>query len=64
MFNSKKEKKVDSIKFSYTVTVEAVRATKNDSIVMVDLDKYYNRVWFPASNEIIESIVNQVASML
>ena len=104
MFNSK-EKKADSKKVSYTVTVEAVRATKNDSIVMVDLDvngvkikscmlkevtvkedgekhkkgdtcyllnfpseksgdKYYNRVWFPASNEIIESIVNQVSSML
>lgn len=104
MFNSK-EKKADSKKVSYAVTVDTVRATKNDSIVMVDLDvngvkikscmlkevtvkedgekhkkgdtcyvlnfpseksgdKYYNRVWFPASNEIIESIVNQVASML
>lgn len=104
MFNSK-EKKADSKKVSYAVTVEAARATKNDSIVMIDLDvngvkikscmlkevtvkedgekykkgdtcfilnfpseksgdKYYNRVWFPVSNEILNSIVNQVSSML
>lgn len=104
MFNSK-EKKADSKKVSYAVTVEAARATKNDFIVMVDLDvngvkikscmlkevivkedgekhkkgdtcyvlnfpseksgnKYYNRVWFPVSNEIMDSIVNQVSSML
>lgn len=104
MFNSK-EKKADSKKVSYAVTVEAARATKNDSIVMIDLDvngvkikscmlkevtvkedgekykkgdtcfilnfpseksgdKYYNRVWFPVSNEILDSIVNQVSSML
>ena len=27
-------------------------------------DKYYNRVWFPVSNEDIEDIINQVKSLL
>ena len=40
MFGSKKEevKKEAADKYEYKVKVEAARATKNDSIVMVDLD--------------------------
>ena len=102
MFNSKKE---SSSKKEYEVNVLAARQTKNDSIVMVDLevngvkiyscifkevtvkkdgekykkgdkcymlnlpqeksgDKYYNRAWFPVSNENIEDICKQVESLL
>lgn len=105
MFGTSKEAKQETGKRSYEIKVEAARATKNDSIVMVDLDvngvkikscmlkeatvkedgekhkkgdicyflnfpsekvgeKYYNRVWFPASNSDIEGIVNQVRSIL
>lgn len=41
MFGSKKEevkKEAAAAKYEYKVKVEAARATKNDSIVMVDLD--------------------------
>ena len=101
MFKSeKKEKK------NYDVTVLNARETKNDSIVMVDLEvngvkiyscifkeiictkdgekhkkgdkcyvlnlpqekgtdgKYYDRVWFPRSNDMIDSVVEQVSEIL
>ena len=101
MFKSeKKEKK------NYDVTVLNARETKNDSIVMVDLEvngvkiyscifkeiictkdgekhkkgdkcyvlnlpqekgsdgKYYDRVWFPVSNSIIDSVKKQIEDKL
>ena len=106
MFGSAKEaKQEESAKRSYEIKVEAARATKNDAIVMVDLevngikikscmlkeatvtkdgdkykkgdkcyflnfssekvgDKYYNRVWFPVSNENMQDILDQVKSLL
>ena len=107
MFGTAKEAKKEAAesKVEYTIKVEAARATKNDSIVMVDLDvngvkikscmlkeitvkkdgekhkagdicyvlnfpsekvgdKYYNRVWFPASNNHIDDIVRQVQLLL
>ena len=106
MFGTSKEVKQEaSAKSSYEIKVEAVRATKNEEIVMVDLDvngikikscmlkeatvtkdgekykkgdkcyflnfpsekvgdKYYNRVWFPVSNENLEDIINQVKELL
>lgn len=106
MFGSeKKEVKAAEQKRSFEIKVDAARTTKNDKIVMVDLDvngvkikscmlkeavvkengekhkkgdivyflnfpsekvgdKYYNRAWFPASNENIEDIVNQVKALL
>ena len=102
----KKEVKRDAAeKIDYIIKVEAARATKNDSIIMVNLDvngvkikscmlkeivcqkdgdkhkkgdicyvlnfpsekvgdKYYNRVWFPVSNEHIDDIISQVKSLL
>ena len=89
----------------YDVTVEAARNTKNDKIVMLDLDvngikikscmlkeetikkdgekykkgdvcyflnfpsekvgdKYYNRVWFPVSNDCMTDIIEQVKKFL
>lgn len=103
--NEKKEVKKDAAKIDYKIKVEAARATKNDSIIMVDLDvngvkikscmlkeatvkedgekhkkgdivyflnfpsekvgdKYYNRAWFPVSNDNLESIISQVKSLL
>lgn len=38
MFGSAKEAKQEEAKRSYEIKVEAARATKNDAIVMVDLD--------------------------
>ena len=39
MFGSKKEEKKESTqKVDYKIKVEAARATKNDAIVMIDLD--------------------------
>lgn len=38
MFGTKKEAKAEDSKVFYEVKVEAARATKNDAIVMVDLD--------------------------
>ena len=102
MFNSKKE---SSSKKEYEVNVLAARQTKNDSIVMVDLEvngvkiyscifkevtvkkngekykkgdkcyllnlpqeksgyKYFDRVWFPISNAIIDKVKEQVEAKL
>ena len=99
----KKEAKAEAKK--YEITVDAARATKNDSIVMVDLDvngvkikscflkeieckkdgekhkkgdkclvlafpsekvgdKYYNRAWFPVTNEHIDEIARQAQDLL
>lgn len=102
----KKEAKKDAAaKVDYVIKVEAARTTKNEAIVMVDLDvngvkikscmlkeatvtkdgekykkgdtcyflnfpsekvgdKYYNRAWFPVSNENLEDIISQVKSLL
>ena len=102
----KKETKKDAAaKVDYVIKVEAARTTKNDAIIMVDLDvngvkikscmlkeatvtkdgekykkgdtcyflnfpsekvgdKYYNRAWFPVSNENLEDIISQVKSLL
>lgn len=38
MFGTKKEAKAEGSKVSYEVKVDAARATKNDAIVMIDLD--------------------------
>ena len=106
MFGTTKEVKAEEQqKITYEIRVEAARATKNDKIVMVDLDvngvkikscmlkeatvtkdgekhkkgdtvyflnfpsekvgdKYYNRAWFPVSNDNLEDIINQVKSLL
>lgn len=102
MFNSKKE---STSKKEYEVNVLAARQTKNDSIVMVDLevngvkiyscifkevtvkkdgekykkgdkcymlnlpqeksgDKYFDRVWFPISNAIIDKVKEQLEAKL
>lgn len=102
----KKEAKKDAAaKIDYVIKVEAARTTKNDAIIMLDLDvngvkikscmlkeatvtkdgekykkgdtcyflnfpsekvgdKYYNRAWFPVSNENLEDIISQVKSLL
>jgi hypothetical protein len=99
-------KKNSTEKKEYIVKVLAARETKNDAIVMVDIDvngvkiyscilkeltvkedgkkykkgdkcyvlnlpqekgsdgKYYDRVWFPRSNDMIDSVVEQVSEML
>lgn len=106
MFGTTKEVKAEEQqKITYEIKVEAARTTKNDKIVMVDLDvngvkikscmlkeatvtkdgekhkkgdtvyflnfpsekvgdKYYNRAWFPVSNDNLEDIINQVKSLL
>lgn len=106
MFGTNENTKTqETSKQVYTCKVDACRATKNDKIVMVDLDvngvkikscmlkeatvtkdgekhkkgdtvyflnfpsekvgdKYYNRVWFPLSNENLNVIINQVKSLL
>lgn len=106
MFGTAKEVKAEEQqKITYAIKVEAARATKNDKIVMVDLDvngvkikscmlkeatvtkdgekhkkgdtvyflnfpsekvgdKYYNRAWFPVSNDNLEDIINQVKALL
>ena len=106
MFGSNnKVVKAEEKKITYVITVEKARTTKNDKIVMVDLDvngvkikscmlkedtvkkdgekhkagdtvyflnfpsekvgdKYYNRAWFPVSNENMQDIINQVQSLL
>ena len=106
MFGTTKEVKAEEQqKITYEIKVEAARSTKNDKIVMVDLDvngvkikscmlkeatvtkdgekhkkgdtvyflnfpsekvgdKYYNRAWFPVSNDNLEDIINQVKSLL
>ena len=101
MFDTKKEEKAKT----YHVVVDAARTTKNDAIIMIDLDvndikikscmlkeltvkndgekykkgdkcyvlnfpsekvgdKYYNRVWFPVSNETLNDIISQVKALL
>lgn len=99
-------KKNSAEKKEYIVKVLAARETKNDSIVMVDIDvngvkiyscilkeltvkedgekykkgdkcyvlnlpqekgsdgKWYDRVWFPRSNKMIEDIVKQATDLL
>lgn len=99
-------KKNSTEKKEYIVKVLAARETKNDAVVMVDIDvngvkiyscilkeltvkedgkkykkgdkcyvlnlpqekgsdgKYYDRVWFPRSNDMIDSVVEQVSEML
>lgn len=107
MFGTEKKeaKKGAAEKIDYVIKVEAARTTKNDAIIMVDLDvngvkikscmlkeatvtkdgekykkgdtcyflnfpsekvgdKYYNRAWFPVSNENLEDIISQVKSLL
>ncbi len=110
MFGTSKEVKAEEQnteeqKRSYDIKVESVRATKNDSIIMLDIDvngvkikscmlkeatvtkdgekhkkgdtvyflnfpsekvgdKYYNRAWFPVSNDNLEDILNQVKALL
>ena len=106
MFGSTKEVKTEAQqKRAYEIKVDAARTTKNDKIVMIDLDvngvkikscmlkedtvkkdgekhkagdtvyflnfpsekvgdKYYNRAWFPVSNENMQDIINQVQSLL
>lgn len=103
MFGTEKK---EEVKNTYVVNVDAARTTKNDSIVMIDLDingvkvkrcmlkeieckkdgtthkkgdicyvvnfpsekgsngKWYNTVWCPLSNDIIDDIVKQVKSLL
>lgn len=101
MFNSEKKNE----KVTYNVTVDAVRQTKFEDIVMVDLtvngvkvyscsfkeitvkkdgekykkgdkcyvlnlpqeksgDKYFDRVWFPRSNALIEDVKKQIEAKL
>lgn len=102
----KKEVKAEAqAKVDYDIMVTAARATKNDKIVMVDLnvngvkvngcilkeltvkkdgtvhkagdtvykldfpaekvgEKYFNRVWFPLSNDNLAKIIDQVKSLL
>ena len=106
MFGTSKEVKTEAQqKRSYEIKVDDVRTTKNDKIVMIDLDvngvkikscmlkedtvkkdgekhkagdtvyflnfpsekvgdKYYNRAWFPYSNDNLEDIINQVKALL
>lgn len=107
MFGTEKKevKKATADKVEYKISVEAARTTKNDAIIMIDLDvngikikgcmlkeitvtkdgekykkgdtcyvvnfpsekvgdKYYNRVWFPVSNDNIEDIIRQVKALL
>ena len=102
---NKEVKQEATAKRAYDIKVDTARTTKNDAIVMVDLevkgikikscmlkeatvtkdgdkykkgdkcyflnfpsekvgDKYYNRVWFPVSNENLEDIINQVKTLL
>lgn len=107
MFGTNKEVKKEAAagKVEYIIKVEAARATKNDQIIMIDLDvngikikscmlkeatvtkdgekykkgdtcyflnfpsekvgdKYYNRVWFPVSNDNMQDIIRQVKALL
>ena len=104
MFGTNKNESNDA-KVVYNVTVDAARSTKNEHIVMVDLDvngvkikscmikeltvkndgekykkgdicfvlqfpsekvgdKWYNRVWFPVSNELMQDILDQTQKKL
>ena len=103
MFNSENKEQTD--KRTYEVNVLNVRKTKNDDILMLDIDvngvkiyscifkevtvkkdgqkykkgdkcyvlslpseksgdKYYDRVWFPVSNETMDTIIEQIKEKL
>lgn len=103
MFNSENKEQTD--KRTYEVNVLNVRKTKNDAILMLDIDvngvkiyscifkevtvkkdgqkykkgdkcyvlslpseksgdKYYDRVWFPVSNETMDKIIEQIKEKL
>ena len=103
MFNSENKEQTD--KRTYVVNVLNVRETKNDAILMLDIDvngvkiyscifkevtvkkdgqkykkgdkcyvlslpseksgdKYYDRVWFPVSNETMDTIIEQIKEKL
>ena len=103
MFNSENKEQTD--KRIYEVNVLNVRKTKNDAILMLDIDvngvkiyscifkevtvkkdgqkykkgdkcyvlslpseksgdKYYDRVWFPVSNETMDTIIEQIKEKL
>ena len=103
MFNSENKEQTD--KRTYEVNVLNVRKTKNDAILMLDIDvngvkiyscifkkvtvkkdgqkykkgdkcyvlslpseksgdKYYDRVWFPVSNETMDTIIEQIKEKL
>lgn len=103
MFNSENKEQTD--KRTYEVNVLNVRKTKNDAILMLDIDvngvkiyscifkevtvkkdgqkykkgdkcyvlslpseksgdKYYDRVWFPVSNETMGTIIEQIKEKL
>lgn len=53
-----------------TVKEDGEKHKKGDKVYILNFpseksgDKYYNRVWFPVSNAHMESICNQVKSML
>lgn len=104
MFGTENKEVKESAR-SYEVKVDAARTTKNDKVVMIDLDvngvkikscclkevtvkktgtkykagdiiylvqfpsdkvgdNYYNRVWFPITNDHIADIVRQVKELL
>lgn len=99
------EESATAKKQNYVINVDSARTTKNDAIVMIDLDvngvkikscmlkeitvkqdgekykkgdicyvinfpsekngnKYYNRVWFPVSNDDLNGIIEQVKEQL
>lgn len=105
MFGTNANENKTAEKVVYTVKVTSARATKNEHIVMVDLDvngvkisscmlkeivcktdgekhkagdicfvlnfpaekvgdKYYNRAWFPVSNELMDDILKQTQKKL
>lgn len=53
-----------------TVTKDGTKYKKGDTCYMLNFpsekvgDKYYNRVWFPVSNESMEVILKQTESLL
>ena len=53
-----------------TVTKDGEKHKKGDTVYFLNFpsekvgDKYYNRAWFPVSNDNLEDIINQVKSLL
>ena len=53
-----------------TVTKDGTKYKKGDTCYVLNFpseksgDKYYNRVWFPVSNDNMETILSQVQSLL
>lgn len=53
-----------------TVTKDGTKYKKGDTCYVLNFpseksgDKYYNRVWFPVSNENMDTIIGQVQSLL